>query len=419
MMEIRRLTWIGLVCLFACQSPAQLQQNILSEAEKNGGWELLFDGKTTSGWHNYGKNTMSGWDVEEGTLVALGLGHDKGGDIVSEKQYQDFDLRLEWKVETGANSGVFFHVVEDAEKYGGVHLTGPEYQLIDELGWDGDLEAYQKTAANYAMHWTEDRPIKPAGEWNETRILVQGRHVEHWLNGEKILEYEMDTQDWEARIQKGKWKDAPDYGRAKSGHIALQDHGKKTWFRNVKIRTLPGATSLFNGEDLSGWKIHGTERWFVEEGLLVCESGPDEEYGYLATEAILADLDLELEFKQEADGNSGVFFRSSIEGTKISGWQVEVAPPNHDTGGVYESYGRGWLVQIPEAEEGYLKMGEWNHLRVRVVGDRVQTWLNGYAMVDFTDAKIGEAEGSIALQIHDGGGIKVNWRNLLVREPVN
>ena len=173
--------------------------------------------------------------------------------------------------------------------------------------------------------------------------------------------------------------------------------------------------SLFNGEDLSGWKIHGTEKWYVEAGELVCESGPDSAYGYLATESIYKDLELELEFRQQDNGNSGVFFRSSLEGTKISGWQVEVAPPNHDTGGVYESYGRGWLVQIPDEEEGHLKMGEWNHMRIRVVGDQVQTWLNDHPMVDFQDEKIGQAEGQIALQIHDGGGIKVRWRNLRIR----
>lgn len=174
--------------------------------------------------------------------------------------------------------------------------------------------------------------------------------------------------------------------------------------------------SLFNGKDLSGWKIYGTEKWYVEDGFLICESGPDKGYGYLATEKFYKDFDLTVEFLQEANGNSGVFFRSTIEGTRISGWQCEVAPPDHDTGGIYESYGRGWLVRIEDEKEKILKPGEWNILRIRVVGARVQTWLNGEPMVDFNDEKIGAANGSIALQIHDGGGIKVRWRNLLVEE---
>lgn len=174
--------------------------------------------------------------------------------------------------------------------------------------------------------------------------------------------------------------------------------------------------SLFNGKDLTGWKVYGTEKWYVEDGLLVCESGPDKKYGYLTTEKFYKDFDLTLEFRQEANGNSGVFFRSTIEGTKISGWQCEVAPPGHDTGGIYESYGRGWLIQIEDEKENILKPGEWNTMRIKVAGDRIQTWLNGEPMVDFNDEKIGKANGSIALQIHDGGGIKVKWRNLIIEE---
>jgi hypothetical protein len=173
-------------------------------------------------------------------------------------------------------------------------------------------------------------------------------------------------------------------------------------------------TSLFNGKDLTGWKIHGTEKWYVEDGLLVCESGTDAAYGYLATEKHYKDFELTLEFLQHADGNSGVFFRSSLDGTKISGWQVEVAPPNSNTGGVYESYGRGWLIK-PDAEaQKALKYGKWNTMKIRVVGGHVTTWLNGQQMIDLKDENIGKANGSIALQIHSGGGIKVQWRNLTV-----
>ena len=124
---------------------------------------------------------------------------------------------------------------------------------------------------------------------------------------------------------------------------------------------------------------------------------------------------MHLKFLQESDGNSGVFFRSSIEGTKINGWQVEVAPPGNNTGGIYESYGRGWLNEIPEEKEGILKPGEWNEMVIRVEGSRVMTWLNGQLMTDLEDEKIGAANGSIALQIHDGGGIKVRWKDLYVR----
>ena len=175
-------------------------------------------------------------------------------------------------------------------------------------------------------------------------------------------------------------------------------------------------SKLFNGENLDGWEIYGTEKWYVEDGLLIAESGPDEEYGYLATKDNYKNFELKLEFLQEANGNSGVFFRSGLDGTKISGWQVEVAPQNLHTGGIYESYGRGWLVKPAPEKEEVLNFGDWNQMKIRVVGDNVKTWLNGEKMVEFTDKKIGDANGKIALQIHSGGGIKVYYRNIVIRE---
>ena len=173
---------------------------------------------------------------------------------------------------------------------------------------------------------------------------------------------------------------------------------------------------LFNGIDLDGWKTYGTEKWYVENGEIICESGPKAEYGYLATENLYKDFILSLEFKQEEDGNSGVFFRSTIDGVKISGWQVEVAPPGKHSGGIYESYGRGWLIKPKPEKDNTLKMGEWNVMKIQVVGPEVTTWLNDIEMIYINDEKIGNGEGSIALQIHDGGGIKVRWRNIYIKE---
>lgn len=172
---------------------------------------------------------------------------------------------------------------------------------------------------------------------------------------------------------------------------------------------------LFNGSDLTGWMSHGEEKWYVEQGELICESGPKAEYGYLSTENFYKDFELSLEFKQENNGNSGVFFRSTFEGTKVTGWQVEVAPPGYDSGGIYESYGRGWLIKPDPEKDKALKMGEWNLMKIKVVGPKVTTWLNGVEMVHLTDEKIGKGEGAIALQIHDGGGIKVKWRNIKLK----
>lgn len=185
---------------------------------------------------------------------------------------------------------------------------------------------------------------------------------------------------------------------------------------SLSFTSPPGFKKIFNEKDLAGWTIHGTEKWYVDNGQLVCESGPDKQYGYLSTNKPYKDFELELEFKLEANGNSGVFFRSDIEGTRISGWQVEVAPPGHNSGGIYESYGREWLIKPKPEDEKMLKASDWNKMRIRAVGDEVTTWLNGKQMVYLKDAKIGEGKGFIALQIHDGGGIKVRWKNICVKE---
>lgn len=176
-----------------------------------------------------------------------------------------------------------------------------------------------------------------------------------------------------------------------------------------------GQKSLFNGKDLQGWQIHGTEKWYAQDGELICESGPEKQYGYLSTMESFKDFELTLEFKQESNGNSGVFFHCSVEGTKVAGWQAEVAPLNRHTGGIYESYGRGWLIQPDPSKEKFLKENDWNTMVVRVEGNKVTTWLNGEQMIELVDQKIGNSEGKIALQIHDGGGVRVRWRNIKVK----
>ena len=415
----KRVSVLLAVALLAGVECMAQKHNVLTAKEKADGWELLFDGKTLNGWRDYnGKTLTEPWHVVDGCIQAKGDGSDASGYMVTDREFENFILSWDWKLSKGGNSGMLYHVVERPQ-YAVPYITGPEYQLIDEPNFPEKLEEWQKTGADYAMHVPDKSKmnVRPYGEWNNSRIVFDNGHVEHWLNGKKILEFEVWTDEWHKLKNSGKWATAPEYGLAHKGVICLQDHGYPASFRNIKIKQLPRKSgkqvTLFNGKNLDGWDAYGTERWYVEDGLLVCESGPDKQYGYLATRNYYDDFDLTLEFKQEADGNSGVFIRSFVEeGAKVNGWQVEVAPKGYDTGGIYESYGRGWLIQIPDERENILKEGEWNTMRIRVKGDNVQTWLNGEQMVNINDAKIGAGKGRIALQIHDGGGIKVVWRNL-------
>ena len=422
-----RKTFVNLLCstliLLFSEVSAQVNFNTLPDDERSDGWELLFDGRTLGGWRGYNQESIpAGWSAENGCLITSGTGGDLGGDIITLGQYEDFELYLEWAISAGGNSGIFYHVIEG--DYPAAYCTGPEYQLIDDAGFPQQLEPWQQAGADYAMYPADPlkKRLRPVGEFNSSRIRVRDQHVTYWLNGEVIVDFDLWSPDWHRRAKEGKWKDYPAYGLARKGHIGLQDHGSHIRFRNIKVKDLTNSgVSLLNGKDLEGWEIYGTENgeWLVEkgaEGTLTGASKSAGGYSYLGTEKEYRDFILRLEFRLAADGNSGVFFRSEIHGTDITGWQVEVAAPGENTGGIYESGGRGWLSEIPDGKENILMPGEWNDMVILLKGDRVMTWLNGQMMTDLADEKIGRGKGIIALQVHSGGGVAVMWRNIFLRE---
>ncbi|WP_462219611.1 3-keto-disaccharide hydrolase [Ferruginibacter sp.] len=205
-----------------------------------GKWVSLFDGKTLKGWHGFNKTgTIQNWTIEDGAMVCLGAAADAhGGDIVTDEAFENFELKWEWKISKAGNSGVMYHVVEGA-KYEAPYQTGPEYQLIDDIGFPQKLEDWQKTGADYAMNLTnKKKKLKPVGQWNTSKIIFNKGHAEHWLNGQKIVEFQAWDAAWTKKKTEGKWKDFPDYGSAKKGLIALQDHGQKAYFKNIMIKVL-------------------------------------------------------------------------------------------------------------------------------------------------------------------------------------
>ena len=212
--------------------------NTLSNAEKQQGWKLLFDGKTKNGWRYYQNKDSKSWEVSNGTLHSKGSADNYGSvnaDLMTREQYDNFELSIDWKISPKGNSGILYLVTED---YPTSYLSGPEYQIIDDVNFPEKIEDWQKTGANYAMNPAPTAEPKPVGEWNHTKIIVNKGHVEHWLNGKKIVEYEIGSEDWKKNKMNGKWKDAAGYAQAKKGHIALQDHGSEAWFKNIKIRQL-------------------------------------------------------------------------------------------------------------------------------------------------------------------------------------
>lgn len=175
--------------------------------------------------------------------------------------------------------------------------------------------------------------------------------------------------------------------------------------------------TIFNGTDLSGWEAHGSEKWYVENGELIGESGAGGESSYLSTLNSYQDFELQFEFfPVKLNNGSGVFFRTTLNDNEVSGWKVEIAASEHGTGSIYEQNGRGWLKQISEQDEKVFKMGKWNRMKIKVVGGTVSTWLNGELMVTLSDEKIADGAGVIALQVQKGGGVKVRWRNIKIRK---
>jgi hypothetical protein len=202
----------------------------LTPAEAKEGWKLLFDGRSLSGWQGYKGRPTTGWKAVDGVLVRDGA----GSDLVTTEQFANFDLRFEWKLAAkGGNSGLFFHVTDDGEQ---AWHSGPEFQLLDNAGHPDGAKPLTSAGSNFAVHAPARDVTRPLGEWNSLRLLVRGAHVEHWMNDVKLLEYELWSPDWAARVKASKFNEIPLYGKAKSGRIGLQDHGAVVSFRNIRIR---------------------------------------------------------------------------------------------------------------------------------------------------------------------------------------
>jgi len=225
--------------------PAADLHNVLSAAEENAGWRLLFDGESTAEWRGYNSDTFPdrGWRVESGQLIVEQSGTEEaglGGDIVTDESFASFELKLDFMLSDTANSGIFYRVIENPDE--AIWNNAPEYQLLDDSVYIAmgtmDMTTHL-TGDNYDLHAAVTRPAVPVGEWNSARIIVDGSHVEHWLNGEKTVEYEFWSPDWEARVAASKFAEFPAYGRTQTGPIGLQDHGHEVRFRNIKVRTLP------------------------------------------------------------------------------------------------------------------------------------------------------------------------------------
>ena len=240
-MKLRAVLAIVCFMLLSAVGPAWAEDaNTLTAQEKAAGWKLLFDGRSVNGWHGYKSETMpASWKAENGSLLSRPEKGESSGDIVTADEYADFELTLEWKMTKGGNSGVLYRVTDDGEH---VWDVGSEYQILDNHGHMDGLNTLASAGACYAVFPPAKDMTRPLGEWNQTRIVAKGAHVEHWMNGEKLLEYDVDTEVWRAHVKTSRYYMTAygqgNWGRSPKGHIALQDYGGAIEFRNIKIRNL-------------------------------------------------------------------------------------------------------------------------------------------------------------------------------------
>jgi hypothetical protein len=405
------------------QEPAP-EPNTLSAAQKEAGWKLLFDGKTTGGWRGYRSEHFpeKGWIVEDGTLkVCAGGG---GGDILTEEEFQDFDIQIEWKVAEGANSGIMYRVGEEENA---PWKTGAEFQIYDDKGRNLDPTSRHSAGAMYDLYAPPaHKPVKPAGEWNQARIIALGDHIEYWHNGVQTAECNLSSKDWVQRRDKSKFAKFPNFTRMKKGRISLQDHGNDVWFRSIKIRDLTLKSGqkpipLFNGKDLTGWTYFLNEEgkmedtWHVKDGILICKGQP---IGYIRTEKDYTHFILRLQWRfnpiTKKAGNSGVLFRQvgpdqvwprSIEAQLQSGsagdfWNIEKFPMKTDPDRT-----RGRNTKKTHFNEN--PVGEWNTYEIIADQGNITLIVNGEVLNRAKEAA--ELPGKICLQSE---GAEIHFRNI-------
>lgn len=212
--------------------PQQVAPNTLSDSERDAGWRLLFDGETLDGWRGYYSEELpGGWVAQDGMLQRVG----GGGDLVTTGEFTDFELAIEWRLDAGGNSGIFYLAATGSDN---IFMVAPEMQVLDDAIHRDGQDPLTSAGANYGLHAVPRGVVRPAGEWNSARIKVENKHVEHWLNGQLVVEYVIGSPEWKERVVNSKFVQWPEYGTARKGHIGLQDHGDPVWYRNIKIREI-------------------------------------------------------------------------------------------------------------------------------------------------------------------------------------
>ena len=387
--------------------------NALSRLERDAGWQLLFDGATTRGWRGLEAEGFpaKGWDFEGGCLHHQPKGG--GGDIVTEATFDRFELEFEWKVAKGVNSGVKYRAVEDPKRNRQGAL-GPEYQILDDSGTGEANNPEHAVGALYDVFPPGDKTLRPAGEFNHSRIVVREDRIEHWLNGNRVVHEVPGSERWKKAVEESKFAKDTHFLHPEPGHILLQDHGGEVWFRDLKLRELPSGVGtealIYDGKSLRGWRELGDAR-YVADGDAILGEVDGGGQSFLVTEKSYGDFIFEVDVKPELPGNSGIQIRShQRENGRIFGYQIEIDSSDRAwSGGLYDEARRGWLQNLEHNPAGRaaFRPGEWNRYRIECVGPWIKASIDGVPTTDYFDTA--DIEGVFGLQVHSGNNTRVRW----------
>ncbi len=392
------------------------QPNTLSAAEANQGWRLLFDGQSARGWQSAKGSGFPavGWSIQSGCLRHTS----GGGDLLSIDTFDDFELAFEWKVARGTNSGVKYRV---QRTIGG--LLGPEYQILDDPGTDEANNPLSAAGALYAIQEAQNKELLHAGSFNHARVICRNSIIEHWLNGKRTLRVDLDSEGYQARLAKSKFKNVAGFARAKPGHILLQDHGGEVWYRSIRIRPLSSEREwqpLLSGDDLSGWTVEGGAHYTRSDNQILGDVGSGQaRNSFLVTDKEYGDFQFSCMVRVVEAGNSGIQFRSARRPKDglVFGYQAELDCSNRAwSGGIYDELRRGWIANLEDNPAGRaaFRVDQWNHYLIQAQGPQLRVWVNGIQTANLIDQET--SRGFIGLQVHSGNKGSFQWDDLRIRE---
>ena len=322
----------------------------------------------------------SGWQSTDGEIQFDGSG---GGDIITKETYKNFELNLEWKISEGGNSGIMYRVgLGDGAPY----LTGPEYQILDDAKHADGKNEMTSAGSLYAMYKPTNKKLMPVGQWNKTKIVVNGNHVEHWLNDSKVVDVEWGSDDWKERLGKSKFASWEKFATLAEGHIALQDHGDPVAYRNISVRKLPDSVDLLAGSTLDQFRGFHQEEigkgWKLTDGVLEFDGSGG---GDIMTKQTFMDFDLTFDWKVTEGANSGVMYRVATgeNAPYFTGPEFQVLDDDKHADGKNPLTSAGSLYALYAPADKQLKpVGQWNSSRIVLNKNHVEHWLNGQKVVD-------------------------------------